>query len=34
MHTKFWLENLKGRRGHMEDIVIDEKIMLDWILEK
>jgi len=33
MRTKFMSENLKGR-GHSEDIEIDRKIMLDWILDK
>jgi hypothetical protein len=33
MHTKFWPENLK-RRDHSEDLVVDGKIILEWILEK
>jgi len=33
MHTIFWLENLK-RRDHSEDLEVDEKIILEWILEK
>jgi hypothetical protein len=33
MHTKFWLENFKGR-DHSEDLSVDGKIILDWILEK
>jgi hypothetical protein len=32
-NTKFWLEDLKGR-GHLEDIGVDERIILEWILEK
>jgi len=31
MHTKFWLENLKGR-NHPEELGIDGKIILDYIL--
>jgi hypothetical protein len=31
MHTIFWLENLKGR-DHLEDLGIDERIILEWIL--
>jgi len=31
MHTVFLLENLKGR-DHLEDLGVDGKIMLDWIL--
>jgi hypothetical protein len=33
MHTKFWSEKLKGR-DHLEDLGIDEKIILKWILRK
>jgi hypothetical protein len=33
MHAMFWLENLKGRY-HSEDLVVDEKITLEWILVK
>jgi hypothetical protein len=33
MLIKFWLENLKGR-DHMDDLSIDERIKLEWILEK
>jgi len=33
MQTKLWSENLKGR-DHLEDIGIDEKIILEWILGK
>jgi len=31
MHKKFLSENLKGR-DHSEDLGIDEKIILEWIL--
>jgi hypothetical protein len=33
MHRKFWLEKIKGR-NHLEDLGIDGKIILDWILGK
>jgi hypothetical protein len=33
MHTKFWSKSLKGR-VHLEDLNIDGKIVLAWILEK
>jgi hypothetical protein len=33
VHTKFWLESLK-RRDHMEDLGIDWRIILKWILGK
>jgi hypothetical protein len=33
MHTIFWLENLKGR-GHLEDLGVDVKVILEWILRK
>jgi hypothetical protein len=33
MHTKFWSESLM-ERDHLEDVVIDERIILEWILEK
>jgi hypothetical protein len=33
MHTKFWLENLKGK-DHSEDLGIEGKIILEWILGK
>jgi hypothetical protein len=33
MHTKFWSLNLKGR-GHFEDIGIEGRVILEWILEK
>jgi hypothetical protein len=33
MHTKFWLENPKGR-DHLEDLGVNEKIILEWILGK
>jgi hypothetical protein len=29
MHTKFWLENMKGR-DHLEDVGIDDRIS-EWI---
>jgi hypothetical protein len=31
MHTKFWLENLKGI-DHLEDIGVGGSIVLEWIL--
>jgi len=31
MYTKFWLGNLKGR-GLLEDLGIDWRILLKWIL--
>jgi hypothetical protein len=33
MHTKFWSEDLKGR-NHVEDLGIDGKIILDYIIGK
>jgi len=33
MYMIFWLENLKGG-GHLEDLVVDGKIILEWILRK
>jgi len=33
MHTKFWPGNLKGR-DHLEDLGVDGKIILEWILGK
>jgi hypothetical protein len=33
MHTTFWSVNLKGR-DHVEDMGVDERIILEWILEK
>jgi hypothetical protein len=33
MHTKFSLENLKGR-DHSEDLGVDGKIILEWTLGK
>jgi hypothetical protein len=33
MHTIFWLENLKGK-DHFEDLGIDGKTKLEWILGK
>jgi hypothetical protein len=32
MITKFWSENLKVR-DHMEDLCVDRRIMLEYILE-
>jgi hypothetical protein len=34
MHTKCWLESLKGKRDLSEDQGIDEKITLEWLLRK
>jgi hypothetical protein len=31
MHIVFWLDNLKGR-DHFEDMGIDGRILLEWIL--
>jgi hypothetical protein len=31
MHTILWLENLKGK-GHLEDLGLDGRIILEWIL--
>jgi hypothetical protein len=33
METEFWLENLK-EIVYLEDLGIDEKIILEWILDK
>jgi len=33
MHTIFWLKNLMGR-DHLEDIGIDGRVILEWILLK
>jgi hypothetical protein len=33
IHTIFWLENLKGR-DHLEDLDVERKIILEWILGK
>jgi hypothetical protein len=33
MHTKFLLENLEGK-NHSEDLGVDGKIILEWILGK
>jgi len=33
MHTQFWSKNLEGR-DHSEDLGIDGKITLEWILGK
>jgi hypothetical protein len=32
-NTKFWSENLK-KRDNSEDLGVDEKIILEWILGK
>jgi hypothetical protein len=29
MHTKFWLENLKGR-DHLEELGMDRKLMFEY----
>jgi len=33
MHTTFWSEDLK-RRDHLDDLGVDGKIILEWILGK
>jgi hypothetical protein len=33
MYTKVWSGNLKGR-DHSEDLGVDERIILEWILGK
>jgi hypothetical protein len=33
MHTKFWLKSLKGK-DHTEDLGVDGRIPLEWILKK
>jgi hypothetical protein len=33
MHTIFWSENLK-ETVHSEDLGVDKRIILEWILEK
>jgi hypothetical protein len=33
MHRIFWLGHLKGRE-YLEDLGVDEKIILDWVLGK
>jgi len=33
MHTKFWPGDLKGGY-HLEDVSLDERIILEWVLEK
>jgi hypothetical protein len=33
MHTNFWSSSLKGS-DHSEDLGVDAKIILEWILEK
>jgi hypothetical protein len=30
---RFWSDNLKGR-DHLEDLGVDGRIILEWILEK
>jgi hypothetical protein len=32
IHTIFLLENMKGR-GHLEELCVDGKIILEWISE-
>jgi hypothetical protein len=33
MHTVFWLKDLKGR-DHWEDLLVDGRLILEWILGK
>jgi hypothetical protein len=33
MHTEFWSENLKGG-DHLEDLCVDRRIILEWMLGK
>jgi hypothetical protein len=33
MHTVFWFEHLYGR-DHLEDVGIDGKIVMEWMLRK
>jgi hypothetical protein len=33
MHTILWLETLKGR-DHLEDVDVDGRLILKWILGK
>jgi len=33
MRTKFWSEDVKGK-DHLEDLGVDAKIILEWILGK
>jgi hypothetical protein len=33
MYTKFWFQNLK-KRYHSEDVGVDGRIILKWILNK
>jgi len=33
MHTIFWLETPK-ERDHLEDLSVDKRLILDWILGK
>jgi len=33
MHTKFWSENMMGR-DHSEDLGVDRRIILEFVLEK
>jgi hypothetical protein len=33
VHSELWLENLKGR-DHLENLIIDGRIILEWLLKK
>jgi hypothetical protein len=33
MYKIFWFEGMKGR-DHLEDLGVDGRLILDWILEK
>jgi len=33
MHTLFWMDNMKGR-DHSENLDVDGKIILEWIIGK
>jgi len=33
MHTEVLSDNLKGR-DHLEDLGVDERIILNWIIQK